>query len=134
MHSLDILHHYLHQTRHTKQNHPLHFIIPNSATVAYQQNVYSKTITYYIYLFTYYYRAACPVIINDMNIWFLKDCCKFKMSPTDYFGKKELATIFPSSNYIDSYRIMLIFSKDEKSPLFFKLSHLTLTVATLETF
>ena len=42
--ALEIPHHYLHQTRHTRQYHPQHFIIPNSSTVTYQQSFYSKTI------------------------------------------------------------------------------------------
>ena len=42
----NIPHHYLPQIRHTRQYHPLHFIIPNSATAhaAYQQSFYSRTI------------------------------------------------------------------------------------------
>ena len=42
--SLDIHNYYLPQTRHTKQYHPSHVFIPNSATVAYQQSFYTKTI------------------------------------------------------------------------------------------
>ena len=42
--ALEIPHHYLHPTRHTRQYHPQHFIIPNSSTVTYQQSFYSKTI------------------------------------------------------------------------------------------
>ena len=42
--ALEIPHHYIHQTRYTRQYHPQHFIIPNSSTVTYQQSFYSKTI------------------------------------------------------------------------------------------
>ena len=41
--SLDIPNYYVPQTRHTRY-HPLHFIIPNSATVTYQQSFYARTI------------------------------------------------------------------------------------------
>jgi len=44
IYSLDIPHHYLPQTRHTRQYHSLHFIIPNSATIAYQHTFYLGTI------------------------------------------------------------------------------------------
>ena len=40
----DIPNYYLPQTRYTRQYHPLHFIIPNSATVTYQQSFYARTI------------------------------------------------------------------------------------------
>ena len=42
--ALEIPHHYLHQTRHTRQYYPQHFIIPNSSTVIYRQSFYSRTI------------------------------------------------------------------------------------------
>ena len=43
--ALEIPHHYLHQTRHTRQYHPQHFIIPISSTVMYQQSFYSRAIS-----------------------------------------------------------------------------------------
>jgi len=42
--SINIPHHYFPQTRHTRQYHTLHFIIPNSATAACQQKFYLRTI------------------------------------------------------------------------------------------
>jgi len=42
--SINIPPHYFPKTRHTRQYHTLHFIIPNSATAAYQQSYYSRTI------------------------------------------------------------------------------------------
>ena len=42
--SLDIPNYYLPQTRHTRQYHPLHFIILNPVTVTYQQSFYARKI------------------------------------------------------------------------------------------
>jgi len=42
--ALKIPTHYLPMTRHTRQYHPLHFTLPNSSTVTYQQSFYCKTI------------------------------------------------------------------------------------------
>ena len=50
--SLDIPNYYLPQTRNTRQYHPLHFIIPNSSTIAYQQSFYARKIKEWNHLTT----------------------------------------------------------------------------------
>jgi len=50
----------------------LHFIIPNSATVAYINRDFTQEQLYYIYLLIFSELPVCPVIINDIKKWGLQ--------------------------------------------------------------
>ena len=74
--SLNIPHNYILQTKHTRQCHPSHFIVPNSATLAYQQTFYLRAIIkewnhlYYTYR-NYWTRELVVYDIGKFPSWLL---------------------------------------------------------------